>query len=113
MFKGLGEFAGQCTTPKMYTDKLKLALIAKLHLNFFTKKTGKDDIFVPFLLIMGFECQLLMLRLAQPKLYYLEEVGRSSFPVSKKKIDEGVIEEMVNLLTFTRVNITLRTQKEH
>ncbi|ORE01151.1 hypothetical protein BCV72DRAFT_322932, partial [Rhizopus microsporus var. microsporus] len=108
----LGEFAGQCTASKMYTDKLKLALIAKLHLNFYTKKLGKDDIFVPFLLIMGFDCQLLGVRLVQPKLYCLEEIGRFSFPVSKKQI-EGGIGKMVSLLTFARVNMILRIEEEH
>ncbi|ORE12532.1 hypothetical protein BCV71DRAFT_190878, partial [Rhizopus microsporus] len=72
-----------------------------------------DNILIPFILIEGFDCQLLGLRLIQPKLYVIEEIDRFSFPISKKHIKKGAIEDMVNLLTFERVNMTLRTQKEH
>ncbi|CEG76127.1 hypothetical protein RMATCC62417_11064 [Rhizopus microsporus] len=51
---------------------------------------------------MGFDCQLLGLRLVQPKLYVIEEIGAFAFPISKQQIKEGAIEEMVNLLTFAR-----------
>jgi hypothetical protein len=62
---------------------------------------------------MGFDCQLLGLRLVQPKLYVIEEIGAFSFPTSKKHIKEGAIEDMVNILTFARVNMIFQTVRKY
>ncbi|KAF1801711.1 hypothetical protein FB192DRAFT_1097320 [Mucor lusitanicus] len=49
----LGEFAKIAESTKLYEDKLKLALMAKFHLNSLIKNnTGCT---YPFLMIMGFE----------------------------------------------------------
>ncbi|ORE02385.1 hypothetical protein BCV72DRAFT_234736 [Rhizopus microsporus var. microsporus] len=99
----LDDFDKQCKVAKVHLDKLKLVLVAKHHLNYYHKKMKTDNILIPFMLITGFDCQLLGLRLIQPKLYCLDNIGTFSFPINKKHIKEGAIEDIVNILTFARV----------
>jgi hypothetical protein len=107
----VGEFAKQCTASKMYLDKLKLALISKLHLNYYVQKLKNKEVFVPFLLIMGFDCQVLLLRLAESRLYLVEHVSTFSFPITKTHINQGGIEEMINVLSYLRVSISLQATR--
>lgn len=108
----LGDFNKQCKVAKMHLDKLKLVLVVKHHPNYYHKKMKTDNISIPFMLITGFDCQLLGLRLIQPKLYCLDNIGTLSFPISKKHIKEGATEDIVNILTFARVYIIFQTVRE-
>ncbi|PHZ07173.1 uncharacterized protein RHIMIDRAFT_244380, partial [Rhizopus microsporus ATCC 52813] len=105
----LDDFDKQCKVAKVHLDKLKLVLVAKHHLNYYHKKMKTDNILIPFMLIIGFDCQLLGLRLIQPKLYCLDNIGTFSFPINKKHIKEGAIEDIVNILTFARVYVIFQT----
>ncbi|KAI7898845.1 uncharacterized protein BX663DRAFT_513624 [Cokeromyces recurvatus] len=100
----LAEFAKKCTSHKYYLDKLKLILISKLHLNLLVQnlQCKETDLYVPFMQIMGFDCHLLHLVLVKPKQYMLVNVVTFSYPVTKKQINEGGIEQLINVLSYIK-----------
>lgn len=101
----LTEFAKECTSQKYYLDKLKLVLVSKLHLNSLLKnlKSTQTDLYVPFMQIMGFDCHLLHLVLVKPKHYMLVNVVTFSYPVTRTQINEGGIEQLINVLSYIKV----------
>ncbi|KAG2211460.1 hypothetical protein INT46_000284, partial [Mucor plumbeus] len=100
----LTEFAKECTSQKYYLDKLKLVLVSKLHLNSLLKnlKSTQTDLYVPFMQIMGFDCHLLHLVLVKPKHYMLVNVVTFSYPVTRTQINEGGIEQLINVLSYIK-----------
>lgn len=102
----LMEFAKQCTSRKYYLDKLKLVLLSKLHLNLLLKrlKSSPRDLYVPFMLIMGFDCHLLHLFLVKPKHYMLVDVVSFSYPVTKALLNKGGIEQLIDVLSYIKAS---------
>lgn len=99
------EFAKECTSRKYYLDKLKLVLLSKLHFNSLLKnlKCTPTGLYVPFMQIMGFDCHLLHLVLVKPKHYMLVNIFTFSYPVTKAQVNEGGIEQLINVLSYIKV----------
>ncbi|ORE05645.1 hypothetical protein BCV72DRAFT_229433 [Rhizopus microsporus var. microsporus] len=74
----VGEFAKKATVCKLYHDKLKQVLITKYHLKHLLSGLPTSTTLVPFVQIMGFECQLYVLRFIEC-FNALEAVGVTAF----------------------------------
>lgn len=61
------------------------------------------DLYVPFMQVIGFECHLLHLVLVKPKHYMLIKIATISYPVTVSQINEGGIEQIINVLTYVKV----------
>lgn len=98
------EFAKECTSRKYYLDKLKLILVSKLHLNSIVKNPPckQTDLFIPFMLIMRFDCHLLHLILVKPEQYMLVNVATSPYSANKNQINEDGTEQLVNVLSYIK-----------
>lgn len=53
--------------------------------------------------VIGFECQLLHLVLIKPEQYILVNVTTFSYPVIKSQVNEGGIDQLVNVLSYIKV----------
>lgn len=78
-----------------------------MHLNYFIAKLDSTDVYVPFMTIMCFKCQLLELKMVEPELYVIVHITTFSFPITKHLVDNKGIERIINILSSQRVNILL------
>lgn len=79
--------------------------MSKLHLNSLLKniKCTPTDLYVPVLQVVGFDCHLLHLVLVKPIHYMLVNVVIFSYPVTKTQVNEGEIEQLINVLSYIKV----------
>ncbi|KAI7863194.1 hypothetical protein BDF14DRAFT_1399682 [Spinellus fusiger] len=94
----VGEFAKKATKSKLYSDKLKQAIISKYHLNtFLLSGLSSSAAIVPLVQIMGFDCHLCVLRQVED-FYILEAVDSIAFPTTHKSIKDSGIERLMECL---------------
>lgn len=99
----VGEFAKKAIPSKLYNDKLKEVLISKFHLNtLLLSGLPRATTFVPLVQIMGFSCQLYVLRHVED-FYVLESVDSISFPTTHQDIKENRIEKLIACLETAKV----------
>ncbi|KAI9254728.1 hypothetical protein EDC94DRAFT_235812 [Helicostylum pulchrum] len=61
--------------------------------------------------VIGFECHLLHLVLVKPKHYMLIKIATISYPVTVSQINEGGIEQIINVLTYVKQsNLDMKSQ---
>ncbi|KAI9279883.1 hypothetical protein BY458DRAFT_431416 [Sporodiniella umbellata] len=98
----LGEFSKIAESTKFYEDKLKLALMAKFHLNSLIK--SNTNFTYPFLMIMGFEFVFLTMEFIEGVGYIINQIGQCCFPVTKKAINCGGIQALINCINTVKVS---------
>ncbi|KAG1048238.1 hypothetical protein G6F43_009358 [Rhizopus delemar] len=95
-----GEFAKvqAATKSKYYSDKLKVVLTAKCHLNHLaqglrgTPKTLK----IPITMIMGTDCHVFSLSLVDGNVYILQKVLSFSYPRTYHQVSKGGIAKLLD-----------------
>ncbi|KAG1047608.1 hypothetical protein G6F46_004570 [Rhizopus delemar] len=100
-----GEFARQPTPRKLYKDRLKSTIAAKATINDILKNSSLtiDDLHslkIPIIQVMGFECEVFVVALVEPKLYTIEKVHVMNFPVTNKNLRNNGIEAIIQGLAF-------------
>lgn len=87
---GYGEFAKECSSPKYYKDKLKNVVSSKALYNSIAHKNGlkpEDCLYIPFLIVMGFEIHLCALH-KEEELYVYQRIRSMVFPVARGNFAE-------------------------
>ncbi|KAI7854788.1 hypothetical protein BDC45DRAFT_508117 [Circinella umbellata] len=90
---------------KMYSDKLKLSLMAKKkHLNN-SLKQGVNCPY-PFLMIMDFDIIAMTMEFVEDVGYIIKKDQSCSFPISKKSlVEENGIQNIINIISRVKVMI--------
>lgn len=98
----LGEFSKIAESTKLYEDKLKLALMAKFHLN----SLIKNNIYCtyPFLMIMGLEFIFLTMEFIEGVGYIINQIDQCCFPITKKAINGGGIQALIRCINTVKVS---------
>lgn len=104
-----GKFARQPTPRKLYKDRLKSTIVAKATINDILKNSSLtiDDLHslkIPIIQVMGFECEVFVVALVEPKLYTIEKVQVMDFPVTNKNLQNNGIEAIIQGLAFVEVS---------
>ncbi|KAI9342414.1 hypothetical protein BD770DRAFT_329744, partial [Pilaira anomala] len=99
---GYGEFTKQCSVPKYFKDKRKTAIACKSLLNSIIASNPinqkKEDVFVPYLIVMGFEMHLCVLLLQSSHFYITKKVKSIIFPFELAGLGEKSLELANGLL---------------
>ncbi|KAG1450065.1 hypothetical protein G6F46_011891 [Rhizopus delemar] len=96
----LGEFSKIAESTKLYEDKLKLALMAKFHLNSLIK--NNTDCIYPFIMIMGFEFVFLTMEFIEGVGYIINQIDQCCFPITKKAINCGGTQALINCINTVK-----------
>ncbi|KAI9343683.1 hypothetical protein BD770DRAFT_414394 [Pilaira anomala] len=98
---GVAEFAPKVFPSKYYRDKLKMILASKAQLNSLVKdfsdldKDSLRNLNIPFISIMGFECEIYTLRLIANGLYGVELIYSMTFPSTVVSLKEDGLRQTV------------------
>lgn len=104
-----GEYAKKPFSSKYFKDRIKLVLASKAYMNSLIlscrhiDNAGILDIKIPFLQIMGFEAQLSILSMQDKELYVVEDLQKFYFPITKKHIRQGGINDLVKAFSLLKV----------
>lgn len=98
----LGEFSKIAESTKLYEDRLKLALMAKFHLNSLIK--NNTDCIYPFIMIMGFEFVFLTMEFIEGVGYIINQIDQCCFPITKKAINCGGTQALINCINTVKVS---------
>ncbi|ORE02586.1 hypothetical protein BCV72DRAFT_214972, partial [Rhizopus microsporus var. microsporus] len=95
-----GELARRPTPRKLYEDRLKSAIAAKATINNILKNSSLtvdnlDSLKIPIIQVMGFECQIFIVRLAEPNLYAIKKLSEMNFPITNKDLRNNGIEAII------------------
>lgn len=105
-----GEYAKKPFSSKYFKDRIKLVLASKAYMNSLIlscrhiDNAGILDIKIPFLQIMGFEAQLSILSMQDKELYVVEDLQKFYFPITKKHIRQGGINDLVKAFSLLKVS---------
>lgn len=100
----LAEFTKIAERTKLYHDKLKLALMSKLHLNQLIK--AKINLAFPFVMIMGFEFFFYCLDFKNG-FYTIQEVDSCCFPINTSSLKEEGIEQVIKCVSNLKVDLNV------
>lgn len=111
------EMARKANMKKVYQDKLKSTIAPKCHPNAFLKQVPQmcaRDVPLRKMLILqiaGFNGRLSVLALSKEKEYSLDEVSSFCFPRSLTQIQQGSLENLINVLASIDVGFIEWSQK--
>ncbi|CDS03558.1 hypothetical protein LRAMOSA00960 [Lichtheimia ramosa] len=108
-----GEFASAtaATGSKYYTDKTKIVLISKVHLNQVLSALNipsKEDVVsirIPMIQIMGMNCNIYSLSLVDKRTYRVEDVCDFIYPTTLRQIKNGTLATMINSMEMLKLMI--------
>jgi hypothetical protein len=86
---GSGEFSSAFSQSKYYKDKRKAVIASKSALNAILSKNKFvkiDDIFAPYIIVMGFQMHLCFVGLTFNNLYYTKKLKTLRFPTTINEI---------------------------
>lgn len=99
---GYGEVAKQCSVPKYFKDKRKAVIACKALLNSIITSNAidqeKESVFIPYLIVMGFEMHLCIVHLKSNHFYITQKVKSIAFPSKLADFGEESIELVNGLL---------------
>lgn len=99
---GYGEVAKQCSVSKYFKDKRKAVIACKALLNSIITSNSidqkKESVFVPYLIVMGFEMHLCVVQLKSSHFYITQKVKSIAFPSRLTDLGEVSIELRNGLL---------------
>lgn len=111
-----GEFASAtaATGSKYYTDKTKIVLISKVHLNQVLSALNipsKEDVVsirIPMIQIMGMNCNIYSLSLVDKRTYRVEDVCDFIYPTTLRQIKNGTLATMINSMEMLKVRFSIK-----
>ncbi|KAG2235354.1 hypothetical protein INT48_004973, partial [Thamnidium elegans] len=99
---GYGEVAKQGSVPKYFKDKRKAVIACKALLNSIITSNAidqeKESVFIPYLIVMGFEMHLYVVHLKSNHFYITQKVKSIAFPSRLADFGEESIELANGLL---------------
>ncbi|CEI94269.1 hypothetical protein RMCBS344292_08483 [Rhizopus microsporus] len=104
----VAEFSPKVFKSKHYKDKLKTVLASKAQLNSLLKnydyldEESLKDIAIPFMTIMGLECEIYTLRLAANGLYVVDVIYTMNFPSSDEMKLGGNMKNLIRGLYLVK-----------
>lgn len=101
----LGEFAKMAEGTKYYHDKLKLALMAKFHLNSLLE--SNTNVKYPFIMIMGLAFVVFSIEFVNDVGYVVKQIDQCCFPITRKAINEGGIQRLMLCISNVKVRYDL------
>ncbi|KAI9347542.1 hypothetical protein BD770DRAFT_169334 [Pilaira anomala] len=98
----VGKFSKKAIRSKLYTDKIKQAVISKYHLDILLLSGPPLVALVPMVQITGFDCHLYVLRQIED-IYILKAVDTIAFPTTHTSIKSNSIEKLIICLEKAKV----------
>lgn len=93
---GYGEVTKEVSTPKYFKDKRKTVVASKALLTSVINKNAinqeKDDVYIPYLIAMGFDMHLCIVFLKSNNFYITKKVKTITFPSSLNNFAKESIE---------------------
>lgn len=111
-----GEFASAtaATGSKYYTDKTKIVLISKVHLNQVLAALNipsKEDVVsirIPMIQIMGMNRNIYSISLVDKRTYRVEDVCDFIYPTTLRQIKNGTLATMINSMEMLKVRFSIK-----
>ncbi|KAI8081917.1 uncharacterized protein B0P05DRAFT_570998 [Gilbertella persicaria] len=111
---GYGEVAKQCSVPKYFRDKRKAVIACKALLNSIITSNAidqeKESIFIPYLIVMGFEMHICVVHLESDHFYITQKVKSIVFPSRLADLGEESIELANGLLDLVAMCEAIKKQ---
>jgi hypothetical protein len=98
---GYGEIAKKVSKPKYLKDKRKTVVASKTLLNLIISMNTnqeKDGVYIPYLIVMGFDMHLCVVCLVSDKFYITKKIKTISFPSSLSNFSKELINVANGLL---------------